>query len=74
MSVPVFFVSVFAFLTNPHSLIRQLISTEQAAILQVRTATGRAKALQDVSSSLIPPEPTQVTSLVCSPVPQVTEH
>lgn len=30
--------------------------------------------LQDVSSSLIPPEPIQVMSLVCCPEPQVTEH
>lgn len=65
---------VFAALTRPHSPTCQLICLGQAAISQDRMAAGRNKALQDVSSSFIPPEPTQVTSLVCSPEPQVTEH
>ena len=61
-------------LTSPHSPTCQLICFGQAAISQGWTADGRSRVLQAVSSSLIPPEPTQVTSLVCSPEPQVTEH
>lgn len=63
-----------AALTSRHSPACQLVCGGQAAIWQVWIASGRGKLLQKVSSSFRPRAPTQVTSLVCSPEPQVTEH
>jgi len=61
-------------LTSPHSPTCQWICFGQVDISQGWTADGRSRVLQDDSSSIIPADPTQVTSLVCSPEPQVTEH
>lgn len=61
-------------LTKPQSPTCHVIGAGQAAISQRCTLCGRSRVLQDNSSIFIPPEPTQVTSLVCSPEPQVTEH
>lgn len=63
-----------AALTSRHSPACQLVCSGQSAIWQVWMASGRSKPLQKVSSSFRPRAPTQVTSLVCSPEPQVTEH
>lgn len=65
---------VEASLTSPHSPTCQLIRLAQAVIWQDWRSMGRDKLLQKVSSSFTPPAPTQVTALVCSPEPQVTEH
>lgn len=61
-------------LTSPHAPTCQLICFGQADTSQGWTASGRSKVLQNASSSRAPSEPTQVTSLVCSPDPQLTEH
>lgn len=61
-------------LTKPQSPTCHVIWAGQATISQRRTVCGRSRLLQDNSSAFIPPESTQVTSLVCSPEPQVTEH
>lgn len=46
----------------------------QDAISQRWTGCGRRRWAQDNSSTFLPLESTQVTSLVCSPDPHVTEH
>lgn len=61
-------------LTRPQSPTCHVMSVGQDAISQRWTVCGRRRWAQD-SSSLFPPlESTQVTSLVCSPDPHVTEH
>lgn len=61
-------------LTKPQSPTCHVICAGQAAISQRWAVCGRSRLLQDNSFIFIPPESTQVTSLVCSPEPQVTEH
>lgn len=61
-------------LTKPQSPTCHVIWAGQATLSQRWTVCGRSRLLQDNSSTFIPPESTQVTSLVCSPEPQVTEH
>lgn len=61
-------------LTRPQSPTCHLTRAGQGAASQRWTACGRRRWAQDSSSSFAPLESTQVTSLVCSPDPQVTEH
>lgn len=61
-------------LTRPQSPTCHLTRVGQGAASQRWTACGRRRWAQDSWSSFTPLESTQVTSLVCSPEPQVTEH
>lgn len=61
-------------LTSPHGPTCQRICLGQAGISHVCTAGGRSKARQEESCRVKPSDPTQVTVLVCSPEPQLTEH
>lgn len=61
-------------LTRPQSPTCHVMRVGQDAVSQRWTVCGRRRWPQDSSSIFMPLESTQVTSLVCSPDPHVTEH
>lgn len=61
-------------LTRPQSPTCHVTCVGQDAISQRWTVCGRRRWAQDNSSIFMPLESAQVTSLVCSPDPHVTEH
>lgn len=69
-----FSVCCFVSPTSPYSVTCHVTCVWQAGLRQVWTEGGFVSPLQAWSARWLPPSPTQITSLVCWPSPQVTEH